>query len=79
MSCKLAANRLADSKNTNVAETFSTNESARRRAAVREGKKPAKKNRSVGKPAAASAVIGALAPGNEVTAMSESTAARTSL
>ena len=53
--------------------------SSLRRAAVRGGRKPAKKKRSVGSPESTSAASVAEAPGSVVTGMPASTAARTSL
>ncbi len=50
-----------------------------RRAALLGGRKPSKKNRSVGKPAIVSATIAAQGPGSEVTAIPSATASATRL
>ncbi len=79
MSASAAGRRRADSKNTRVASMAARSASALRRAAARPGRKPAKTNRSVGRPETTSAASGADGPGTTVTPWPAAMQARTSL
>ena len=78
MSASAAARRRADSMNTRLARTPASSARARRRAALRGGRNPANRKRSVGSPESTSAARTADGPGRTVTGTSSAMQALTS-